>query len=624
MARQGHFVKPTKGDMVPRRFVILDCERTLEQHENSPNAYNVVLNGGIAHSFCWHKGKLLNLSACRFKDTQTFWNWLATQISVRFQTWIFANSMYEQSAALGLYRLIANREVAISDNSISESDEVATDTGWKGCCITSDPPTIVVCRRQPSGETMRWLDVRNYGVDTSDFDDSPGRNVARIVSWLEAYLATITRHGLGSMQSTISSQAMSGWRRGWCSEKVHIHDHEKAIKLERDSIFGGRCECPFLGTVRKRNFLYGDDGPVLVNNRVIDIDGPVYHLDINSAYPAAGCSSLIPIMLATYAENVRLGLATELLEGKVGIAEVAIDTKHVTFPFRNPDNGLLIYPLGRYVTVLADPELTIALDAGLVKEVRRMATYVCGSPFKDFYKEMYELRRRYRFEGLPEMASCLKSLLVGLHGKFAQKPKDWVSVPDYKTAIPFGSWWGKSPGKEEITRWRSIGWQVEYLAEGEEGENTFPAISSVIQSIVRVELGGAIELIGKERIFYYDTDSVWTDRVGYEKMQRAGHISETDMGKWKVSGMYNSVEFKGVKNYVADGEVTCAGLRRPTLVPSIRDPAELTQIELESMYRSGHTPQGLLVVQKASYAGGYRHGKVHENGFVTPFQLKEF
>jgi hypothetical protein len=214
-------------------------------------------------------------------------------------------------------------------------------------------------------------------------------------------------------------------------------------------------------------------------------------------------------------------------------------------------------------------------------------------------------------------------MLVSFHGKLAQKPQQWVPVLGHKSPVGFGSWFGAKPGSEEMVRWRTIGWNTEYQADADEGNMTFPGVSAVIQSIVRTELGGAIETCGLDRVFYYDTDSIFTDQIGYRRMVDAGCVSVDELGKWKLLGTYNNVEIRGIKNYIADAVRVCAGLRfsdRDVAGPANTAPQ---MHSMDSSVLAQTEPLPIVVERKNEPNGAYKHGKTLPSGYVKPFYYWE-
>lgn len=622
MSSRGRWMGKVKSDSVPTRFVLLDTERTLNPVECSHSSYSVGLISGLAVACNWKGGKLVPGIRRPFAEAEHFWEWMLPLLNRGESVWVIGWDMYEQAAALGMFRKIRDKEVLIHIDSGETLDGIEYKNGWQGACITSDPPTIIVCRHKGRRGTMRFLDIRNYGVRESDLTLCQQERLEQLKSWLSAYISCITRHGLGSMQSTAASQSVIGWRRTYQTQDIHLHDYEKAMALEREAIVGGRCECRVIGTVRQRNELFGDTGPQVVANGLVEIDGPVYQVDINSAYPFAASTLHIPYCLATYVENPAPDWIAGVISGNACIADVVVSTTAPMLPMRLKDRKIVVYPTGTFRTVLATPELEYAIEAGLVSKVIRLAAYKCSGVFDDYIRRLYELRTQYKAQGMPMMADCLKSIMVGLHGKLSQRDKKWVRVGEYKSPYAFAAWFGTHPVTGELTKWRCIGWAVEYLDDIGEGNNTFPAITAVIQSTVRVLLANAMSIVGFNRIWYYDTDSIWTDAIGYNTLSDAGVIDNDKLGHFKLAGVYRQVEFKGIKHYIADDKIVHAGKPKEKSRVGCNKSAILQQHSVDTYCWSNLEPQPIVTDLTRKYNEPYRHGKVLPSGLVVPLHMK--
>lgn len=622
MQKRGRWMGTVKSDTIPTKFVLLDTERTLAAIECSHSSYSVGLISGLAVACKWQGGRIVPGIRRPFAEPGHFWEWMLPMLDRGQSIWVIGWDMYEQIAALGTFRKIRDREVLIHVDQGETIDGIEYPNGWEGVCITSDPPTIVVCRHRGRRGTMRFLDVRNYGTKESDLTLSQNDRIEQLKQWLNAYVSCITRHGLGSMQSTAAGQSVIGWRRSYQTQDIHLHDYAKAMRLEREAIVGGRCECRVIGTVRQRNELFGDTGPQVATNGLIEIDGPIYHVDINSAYPFAASTLHIPYCLSAYVENPSPDWVSGIISGNACIADCIVSTTSPMLPYRLKDKNIVVYPTGTFRTVLATPELEYAIEAGLVSKIIRLSAYKCGGVFDEYIRRLYDLRLEYKTAGQQMMADCLKSIMVGLHGKLSQRDKRWVRVDDYKSPYAFAAWFGNHPITGELTKWRCIGWSVEYLDDIGEANNTFPAITAVIQSTVRVLLANAMAIVGMNRIWYYDTDSIWTDSVGYNALCDAGVIDNDKLGYFKLAGVYRQVEFKGIKHYTADNKTVHAGKPKEKKRTGCNKSAILQQHSVENYCWSNIEPQPIVTDMTRQYNEPYKHGTVLPSGLVVPLHMK--
>jgi hypothetical protein len=85
-------------------------------------------------------------------------------------------------------------------------------------------------------------------------------------------------------------------------------------------------------------------------------------------------------------------------------------------------------------------------------------------------------------------------------------------------------------------------------ATGEPGKQSSPIISAAVTAYARMYLWQLIKMVGVENVYYCDTDSIFTNRTGYEILDQAGYINNTQLGKLKVEGL-GSVVLRGPKDY---------------------------------------------------------------------------
>jgi hypothetical protein len=104
------------------------------------------------------------------------------------------------------------------------------------------------------------------------------------------------------------------------------------------------------------------------------------------------------------------------------------------------------------------------------------------------------------------------------------------------------------------------------VAVGEhESRDSCPAIAACVTSYARVLLREYQSIAGDSNWYYSDTDSIWTNLLGYQRLMSAGHIKQDTLGKLSLKRVHDYLIVHGPKDYETPAGVTLKGVK-PTLV----------------------------------------------------------
>jgi hypothetical protein len=298
---------------------------------------------------------------------------------------------------------------------------------------------------------------------------------------------------------------------------------------------------------------------------------------------------------------------------------VTIDTGEPAYPLRR--NTDTIYPVGRFTTTLAGPELADALDHNRVKQLHWAAWYEMGRPLSSFCDTIYALRCRAEEEENKPLAAYSKRLLVTLPGKIGQRSKVWEESPKGDGDVLYGEWFGRSTTGFP-TRYRSIAGYVQREVDMGFAPDSVPAMASFVTSAGRIRLLQAIRCAGWDHVYYCDTDSLFVDQAGRDRLELGGWIKPGVLGKLQVKSGPGPVEIRGIKYYVEDGRTVCAGMPRGIAEP-VGDGLHEWQSMVPSQYiRKGLRPGTIRVLHQYKRTVQYTHGIVGSDGRVAPFYLE--
>lgn len=513
-------------------------------------------------------------------DSAGFWSAVETAAKRSKRLWIVSARFREEAAALGLWQLMESNYVrivgsdsrgahgsgrAVPDLSpdgrsadlppqaevgggdmrrvpapLDQSEGQGKRDGRRrranrvGICVLEDPPVILQVRVGWGGNEVRWVDAENYGVSKDVISESPGPTSLRLAEWFIRAASALKSLGRCGWQSTAGSQAMHLFRSVYHETPILSHTQPDASALERTALFGGRCECFQLGALA----------------------GVRHLLDFRSLYPFL-CSDLeVPTQLARVIDAPEVVELSEHLSGRFGIADVAISTDEPAYPYRRAHD--VIYPAGRFWTVLCGAELQDALNHGRVLRVRKVAIYDTAPALRRYAQELYALRQRADSEGDKPLAAWIKRLMVALPGKFGQRTAVWEDIPDAESPWEWAEWYGRDQN-DGLKRWRSIAGRIQRERTGGFGHGSVPAITCAINAAGRHRLVAAIRCAGWESVAYCDTDSLLIDDYGLESLVLADWVRPGEWGFLQYVESAEGARIDGVKRYQIGDRARCAG-----------------------------------------------------------------
>lgn len=551
MARSEHYLYRAKPSPWPKTVIALHAQVDWIDDVNSPQRQHLqLLQWNVAIVTKEPSGYVISRSACG-ATADGFWTGMAECLNRSRGATLICSCTRQAAAALQLWEGLENGEVTIAgndhrqgpsggrnvsglpqgsgDNVVAEPKQV--DEGMvrgmrhtvgkgrgngrgssrngserrPGIMIVQDPPVVMELRLEGSQYKLTWLDAANYSVDcATEYGDTP-ETARRLAEWFISAAATLKSLGDCGWQNTAGSQAMHLYRSSYLDASILSHTHPVASGLERDALFGGRCECFRIGRVA----------------------GNVHLFDIRSMYPYL-CSVLsVPVRLCRTVERPTMDELRLLDPALFCIAEVAIETDEPNYPVRNGD--AVVYPAGRFWTTICGVELAHAMQAGHVRGVRRIAIYESESAIKRYAEALYTLRRLYDSRCDMVQSAYIKRLMNSVVGKFAQTDRRWMDCPNGESAFEWGEWWGAGPEGDSV-RWRSLAGYVQREEKGGWSHGAVPAITVCITSAGRARLRETMDAARRENVVYCDTDAIIVNDFGSELLTLAGWIRPGEWG----------------------------------------------------------------------------------------------
>jgi hypothetical protein len=345
----------------------------------------------------------------------------------------------------------------------------------------------------------------------------------------------------------------------------------------------------------------------------------VCEIDVNSMYPYIMKTVKVPTKPLYYERDPSVEKLRRLVsEGEAVIARVVVDIPEnldpPPVPWRNPVSMKVLFPTGRFETVLCTPELQLVLP--YIEKVREMVVYQSAYAFQEFVDDLYSKRKEAKKEGNEPLSLLYKLLLNSLYGKFAERK---VLTGTVKLAPP-----GALPGLYALGKLGVVLVKGPFMIENfgrKRIRDRFTAVSAFITSAARAHLWRAMVLIGRENLVYCDTDSIHFLYSPELEEKLKPILSDSELGKFKVERIAREAEYVLPKLYRMDSKVRAKGMPR-----SSNGEIPLKAVEervlgfRESIKRMGK-PAIIWETREKAVRSRYDKRIVHPDGTTQPLRL---
>lgn len=228
--------------------------------------------------------------------------------------------------------------------------------------------------------------------------------------------------------------------------------------------------------------------------------------------------------------------------------------------------GRVAYPVGRFTTTLATPELVAALDAGEVEEVHEVARYERGKPFTDWAVWVLGLRERSKRRGEESWERYAKALSVALSGRLARRPGGWHDRPRHTARRRWGEWHEVCAETGEEKTFRALGGHVQEWCRPGLREGTLAACYAHLTAYGRLRMREYREVAGPRQTIAQHTDGLVVTVLGAKRLRAAGCVRPGEWGHLQAAGQYKRAWFRGPNHFWADGKWTLAGVHHGFVV----------------------------------------------------------
>lgn len=593
--RRPHYLKGNNNSESPQDVIWVDTETF--HIINSKNEQTHILDFGFAaHRRLKGAGSWTKADWLKFDDIKTFWAWVESKLHGKCRLYVFAHNWAFDAPVLDVFRELPMLGFEL-----------------KGSVINS-PPVILRWRRDPHTVEMidtlnLWrmplkalgdsiglpkLDMPHKTASREDWEIYGKRDVEIIMKACLRWWDFLSEHKLGGFAPTLASQAARTFRHRFMKHKILIDDNEKALELARNSLHGGRTECFYIGKVTDT----------------------VYKLDINSQYPGVMINRKMPTKLLGHYKNIKPADTKQWMREFALSAVCLIQTSKPVYGVVH--NKKLVFPTGKFVAYLSTPEIKYALKHNHILKIYSCNIYEHAVLFKDYIKYFYKYRLECKAKGNDVDSLNAKLLMNSLFGKFAQRGLVYKQI-DTTHDLNIKLWQEYDEDTGDNYSFRQYGGIIEELQHETESRDSHPAIAAHITAYARMQLWELITKAGRKNIFYCDTDSIWVNKTGYERLGKFLH--DSDLGKLKLEGIHSDVEIYGVKDYKIDGIKRIKGIRANAIQLNNNTFEQDKFTTLVGLLRRGDLSAPIVTKITKRLRRIYNKGVVGSNGRVSPLIL---
>lgn len=396
-------------------------------------------------------------------------------------------------------------------------------------------------------------------TDKWEYHRWPSELVSRaVLRYMQRLTHWWTSNGCGAWKDTPGGAAWSSFLRRGDVDRIIQHEDENAAKLEDAACWGGRVAAWYFGPIGDPDKWHELADPPPPRKGGFGLSGPIHRYDVRAMYPSILRDERMPCVLIRTDTRPNLRSLSIGLRELLAVARVRVRTDRAVYPFRF--RGRTCYPVGRFDTTLATPELVQAMKAGELESVHTIAWYTPGTPFRVWASWVLSLRDAMKAGGDAVGEKLVKLLANSLTGRLSKRRIGWDDCP---RAIPLLEWgeWMRDDGRETLpSLYRSVGGHVQVMNRDGGRPHTLAAVYAHITSYGRVRMNRVRELAGDRHVVWQDTDGVLVTDTGRDRIDRAAGVVGGRYGDLRREGTHHAGQIYTPKHYWLDGQWTLAGV----------------------------------------------------------------
>lgn len=292
-------------------------------------------------------------------------------------------------------------------------------------------------------------------------------------------------------------------------KSITLIDDAEGSRNERNAIYGGR----------RYVWRHGEQS----RGRYAELDFSNAHATVVANYP-------MPAKRGTWFSSLDPYHRALVGDLAVIVAECEIQTDVPRFPCRINDR--VWFPVGKFKTTLATPEIRWARDLGCLLGIGRGQFHFTSKVMQPFFRRVLDISRPDNESFSPLVRAMWKQWGRSVVGKTGQRGYD---IQDTRM-LTHRNWYYEHARDDQTGEdyWLvHYGGRIWSAKPAGDGPSAYPAILALVESYERVAIGQAAELLGPAVILQCDTDGIWCDIGALEAGAATGlpgYVSELSRG----------------------------------------------------------------------------------------------
>lgn len=534
--RSFHKLRAYTKPFIPQHLIFVDTETTtIKPHEDRHEPRLII---GVAQYVSLSpQAQQTDFHELVFTERRQFWDWV--------------DAIADRVTDLHLYAHNWSFDFPV----LNGFDEIQR-YGWSIRAIVEACPPVII-RYHRDGDKLTILDTLNYfreslasmgeslGQHKTDIDlDNASvdellpycRNDVDIVRQCMINLIRfVQEQGISRMTHTVSSLAFQSFAETHLKHDVYIDGNERRVAIARASYFGGRTECFKIGHYK----------------------GKFRLIDVNSMYPHVMAHHEYPTKAIARYKGIHVHELDNMIYNYCMTAHVCLNTHLPAFPVKIA--GRTCFPVGTFRTFLSTPEILYALAHDMITDVHEIVLYEKAPIFYDYVMHYYNTRLHHKSIGASMFQEFDKKLMNSLYGKFGQTGQTWEPTILEPTGHP-RKWVEYDAVRQKRISYMEISGTVYEAVHEPESRDSSPAIAAHVTAYGRILLQDTIDYVGREHVYYGDTDSLLLDSDGYYKMR--DKLDDKALGCWSLEGTFDEITIRGPKDYKFGDKERIKGVKK--------------------------------------------------------------
>jgi hypothetical protein len=478
-----HYVRRNEAARIPRAHIFLDTEasESYTKHGRS-QTWRLAVTRMVSN----HAGKPAVDETTTYKHADPLWRDVDRFATRRSRTVVWAHNLGYDLRIADALRYLPELGWRLDRHNLANRGSWLTWRNGDRTLILTDSASIWP---QPLAVIGKWfglgkLDLPDMGDGIAEWERRCERDVQILSTAVLTYLEWLEAADLGNWRFTGSGQSDAAFRHRFLSHRLLVHADMDALTAERRAMWTGRCEAYWYGSLLQET---------------------IEEWDMQAAYPRIAAQVNVPTRLKG---ELPPGADIRRLLDRDDVAilaDVDVTTTCPAAPASHEDR--ILWPVGRFRSVLWSPELRLLVGSGQGVRVNRGWIYRAEPALQEW--------ARWILGGLgapdSDVPAWQKAVMKhhgrALIGHFAMTYQSW----DKLGQLPgLDVWRGtchdmRTGVDSELMR---IGSDMFQSAGRAEWDQSLPQITGYIQSECRARMWHIMQALGEGIALYVDTDSV--------------------------------------------------------------------------------------------------------------------